>query len=105
MAADERPSRREEANFGDETNAQPALRRDARVRAGLPAGAPRQPQCPRHGLRPHRTQRGNRARAAGTEERPQRGEALERDADESEDAGDEVARAPRSPVAAFHHLD
>ena len=91
LADAERATSGEEEDGGVEADAEPSVQRHAAVPRPHPAGARHQPRDPRHGLRPHRPQRRDRADRTGTEEWTEREETLERDVGQTQAAGDGVA--------------
>ena len=75
-----RGQERGEAKVGDRREvAEPGVQRDVPVLRAVPAHPADVARRQRHGLRPHGTQRAHRAGGARRQERPDGGEALERD--------------------------
>ena len=99
--ADARGQEGRKEEDGDEgTQPQPGVQRVVRLRRALRARAPDEPRPLGDGLRPARPQRADRSGRARQQERPDGGEALERDVREEPAAGRAVAPVEGLPLGA-----
>ena len=98
LADARRQEGREEEDIDEGTQPQPCLQRVVRLRRAVRAGPPDEPHHLRHGLRQAGSQRTHRAGRARQQERPDGGEALERDVREEPTAGRTVAPTEGLPL-------